>query len=145
MSRVQDIKMADSQESKLHAVLKAIEALTIRIWALENLASGIGTSPEAKIPQPRQHIAVEGPTPLPSQGTSCSRQYLDDGVAKYREPSISLPEKFDGTRSMFRGFYKSYSTHNHPSTGMLSNLAIASWISSNFAHQTSSFLVCSFD
>jgi hypothetical protein len=103
MSGVQEINMTGSQESKLDAVLKAIEALTARTGALENLASRIGTSPRAKIPQPTQHVAIEGPTPLPSQGNGCSCQYLD-GAAKYREPRISLLEKFDGTRSKFRGF-----------------------------------------
>jgi hypothetical protein len=44
--------MDDSPESKLDAILKAIEALTIRIGALENLASGIGISSGAEIPQP---------------------------------------------------------------------------------------------
>jgi hypothetical protein len=44
--------MANSQESKLDVVLKAIEALTTRTRALENLALGIGTSPRAEIPQP---------------------------------------------------------------------------------------------
>ena len=79
---------------KLDAILKAIEALTVRIGALENIASGIGTSLGAKILQPTQHIAVEGPTTLPSQRNGCSCQYFDDGTAKYREPRISLPEKF---------------------------------------------------
>jgi hypothetical protein len=85
-------------------VLKAIEALTARTRALENLALGIGSSLRAEIPQPTQHVVVEGPTPLPSQGNGCSRQYLDDGTAKYREPRVSLSEKFDKTRSKFRGF-----------------------------------------
>jgi hypothetical protein len=44
--------MANSQESKLDVVLKAIEALTTRTRALENLALGICTSPRAEIPQP---------------------------------------------------------------------------------------------
>ena len=44
--------MANAQESKLDAVLKAIEALTARTRALENLALGIDTSLGAKIPQP---------------------------------------------------------------------------------------------
>jgi hypothetical protein len=47
-------------------VLKAIEALTARTRALENLALGIGSSLRAEIPQPTQHVVVEGPTPLPS-------------------------------------------------------------------------------
>jgi hypothetical protein len=97
MSGVQEINMADSQESKLDATLKAIEALTARTGALKNLASGIGISLGAEIPQPMQHVTVEGPTPLPSQGNGCSRQYLDDGATKYREPRVNLPEKFNGT------------------------------------------------
>jgi hypothetical protein len=104
MSGVQEINMVDSQESKLDAILKVIEALTARTGALENLASGIGTSPGAEIPQPIQHVVVEGPTLLPFQGNGCSRQYLDNGTAKYREPRISLPKKFDRTRSKFQGF-----------------------------------------
>ena len=47
----QNINMANLHESKLDAVLKAIEALTARIEALENLASGVGTSTKAEIPQ----------------------------------------------------------------------------------------------
>jgi hypothetical protein len=68
MLGVQEINMVDSHELKLDVVLKAIEALTVRTGALENLASGVATSLGAEIPQPMQHVAVEGPTPLPSQG-----------------------------------------------------------------------------
>jgi hypothetical protein len=68
MSEIQEINMADSHESKLDVVLKAIEALTARTEALENLASAVGTSPGTEIPQLMQNVAVEGPTPLPSQG-----------------------------------------------------------------------------
>jgi hypothetical protein len=75
MSGVQEINMANAQESKLDVVLKAIEALIARTRALENLASRIGTSQGAKIPQPMQHVAVEDPTPLPSQGNGCFRQW----------------------------------------------------------------------
>jgi hypothetical protein len=64
--------MADSYESNLDAVLKAIEALILRTGVLDNFASGVGTSQEAKIPQLVQHAAIEGPTPLPSQGNNCS-------------------------------------------------------------------------
>jgi hypothetical protein len=93
--------MTNSHDSKLNAVLKAIEALTVRTGALKNLASGVGISPKAKIPQSIRHIAVEGPTPLPSQGNNCFNQNLDGGAATYREPRVSLIEKFDGTRSKF--------------------------------------------
>jgi hypothetical protein len=64
--------MVDSHESKLDTVLKAIEALTTRIGALENLASGVGTSPGAEILQSTQHVTVEGPIPLPCQGNNYS-------------------------------------------------------------------------
>jgi hypothetical protein len=39
ISGVQEINIADSHESKLDEVLKAIEALTATTGALENLAS----------------------------------------------------------------------------------------------------------
>jgi hypothetical protein len=83
MSGIQEINMDDSHELKLDVVLKAIEALIARIWALENLASAIGTRPRAEIPQSLQYIAVEGPTPLPYQRNNCSNQNLDGGDAKF--------------------------------------------------------------
>jgi hypothetical protein len=57
-----------------------------------------------EIPQPTQHIAVEGSTSLPSQGNNCSHQNLDGGATKYRKPRVSLHKKFDSTRSKFQGF-----------------------------------------
>jgi hypothetical protein len=104
MSRIQEISMADSYESKLDAVLKTIEALIAKTGALKNLALGVGTSQGAEIPQPMQHIVVEGPIPMPSQGNNCSNQNLSGGVANFKEPRFNLPEKFDGVRSKFRGF-----------------------------------------
>jgi hypothetical protein len=104
ISRVQEINMADSHESKLNAILKTIEALTVRTRALENLALRDGTSPGAEIPQSMQHVAVEGPVPLPSQGNNCSNQILDGDATKYREPRVSHLEKFNATLSKFRGF-----------------------------------------
>jgi hypothetical protein len=104
MSGAQEINMANSHESKLDAILKAIEVLTARTGALENMTSGIGTSPGAEIPQLTEHVEVKGLRPLPSQGNNSSNQVLDGGAAKYREPRVSLSEKFYGTRSKFRGF-----------------------------------------
>jgi hypothetical protein len=104
MLGVQEIHMADSHESKINAVLKTIEALTAKTEALEILASGVGIIPGAEILQSMQHIAIEGPIPLPSLKNNCSNQNLDGGTAKYREPKVSLSEKFDGTQSKFWGF-----------------------------------------
>jgi hypothetical protein len=104
MSGVQEVSMADSHASKLAAVLKAIEALIARIGALENLASEVGISQGAKILQPMQHVAIEGPTPLPSQGNNCSNQNLGGGATNLKKPRISLSENFDGTQSKFQGF-----------------------------------------
>ena len=84
--------------------MKAIETLTARTRALENFTSRVGTSQGAKIPQSIQHIAVQGPILLPSQENNCSNQNLDHGVTNFREPRISLPKKFDDTRSKFWGF-----------------------------------------
>jgi hypothetical protein len=104
MLGVQEISMANSYESKLDVVLKAIEALTVITRALKSLASGVGTSQRAEIPQPMQHVAVEGPTPLPSQGNNCSNQNLDGGVANFRKSKINLLEKLNSTQLKFRGF-----------------------------------------
>jgi hypothetical protein len=95
------ISIAESYESKLDAVLKAIKALTAITGALENLASGIDTSQGAEILQPMQHVAVEGPTSWPSQGKNCSNQNLGGGTANFKESRVSLPEKFDNTQSNF--------------------------------------------
>jgi hypothetical protein len=48
--------MANSHESKLDAVLKVVETLTARTRALENLASGICTSPRAEIAISRKQL-----------------------------------------------------------------------------------------
>ena len=104
MSGIQEINMADLHKLELDGVFKTIKALIVRIGALENLSFKVGTSLGAKIPQSIQHVVVEGPSPLPSQGTNCSNQNLDGSTAKYREPRVSLPKKFDDTRSKFRGF-----------------------------------------
>jgi hypothetical protein len=97
----QEISMTNLHESKLAAVLKAIETLTVRTRALENFASGVGTSQGVETPQSIQHIAIQGPILLPSQGNNCSNQNLDDGATNFREPRVSLLEKFDDTRSKF--------------------------------------------
>ena len=96
--------MTNLHESKLDAVLKAIEALTAKIGALEYLALGIDTSPGMKIPQPMQCVAVEGSKSLPSQRNNCSHHNLDGGATKYRKPRISLHEKFDDIQLKFQGF-----------------------------------------
>ena len=93
--------MDNSHESKLNAILKAIEALTTRTKALENLASRVGTSQGAETFQPMQYVAAEDPTLLPSQENNCSNQNLGGGTAKFRESKVSLPEKFDNTQSKF--------------------------------------------
>jgi hypothetical protein len=99
MSRVQEISMADSYESKLDAALRAIEALTTKIRDLDIFVTRVGTSLGVEISQTTQHVVVEGPTPLSSQGNNCSNQDFSDYVAKFREPRVSLLEKFDGIQS----------------------------------------------
>jgi hypothetical protein len=51
-----------------------------------------------------QHVAVKGPTPLPSQGNNCSNQNLGGSAANFEKPRVSLLEKFDGIRLKLRGF-----------------------------------------
>ena len=93
--------MADLHESKLDAILKAIEASIARIGALENLALGVGISQGAGIPHSIQHIAIDSATTLPPQKNDCSNQNLSGGIPKFRKPRVSLREKFDSIQSKF--------------------------------------------
>jgi hypothetical protein len=44
---------------------------------------------------------MEDPTLLSSQENNCFNQDLNGGAAKFREPRISLPKRFDGIQSKF--------------------------------------------
>lgn len=97
----------DVHESKLDSVLNAIQALTMRTDRIEEFftrfsnSHGVGTS---------QTMPISGAQVFPSSVPTVSSTERQNSTAehgdmfKIKEPRISLPEKFDGTRSKFRGF-----------------------------------------
>lgn len=92
--------MAESLESKLDAIMNALVALSHRQAEMEGVmaelhndgASGIASS---RIHQSQATIPEEAATPLIQQNSM---------IQQRKEPRVSLPDKFDGTRSKFRGF-----------------------------------------
>jgi hypothetical protein len=50
--------MANSHESKLDAVMKAIKALIVRTKDFIKFVTGVGTNSGVEISQPMQYIAV---------------------------------------------------------------------------------------
>jgi hypothetical protein len=105
MSGVVDTSIADLVESKLDTVLKAIEALSIRTNEIESFVSrlhnDLGAGPSQTSPAPQVFPSGE-PSILPIQEENPSTQHVE--TLRIKEPRISLPDKFDGTRSKFRGF-----------------------------------------
>lgn len=107
MSGGVDNSLVDLPESKLDDVLVAIQALTTRTNRIEEFFTklsnnhGIGTS--QSMPNSNAQVFPSTEPTMPStQRETLSTQHGD--ILKIKEPRISLPEKFDGTRSKFRGF-----------------------------------------
>lgn len=92
--------MAENLESKLDAIMSALAALSHRQAEIEGAmarlhndgASGITSS---RIHQSQATTPEEATTPLVQQNPM---------IQQRKEPRVSLPDKFDGTRSKFRGF-----------------------------------------
>jgi len=92
--------MAESLESKLDAIMNALASLSHRTAEIEGVMAGLhndrasGIAP-SKAYQPQTSAPEEAVLPSVRQ---------DPVVLQQKEPRVSLPEKFDGTRSKFRGF-----------------------------------------
>ena len=87
MARTQDFIMPESAEAKLEAILNAINALSVRTTTIEGVIGGL-----------QQHQSSAN---LEGGALSVIQQ---DPLPQRKEPRVSLPEKFDGTCSKFRGF-----------------------------------------
>ena len=96
MAGGQDVSMSDSFESKFDALMSAINTLSTRLAEVEGVAYNNSTSgaTPTRIHQPFTSVPEEVAPPVIRQETLQGR----------KEPRVSLPEKFDGTRSKFRGF-----------------------------------------
>lgn len=79
--------MPESADSKLEAILNAITMLSVRTTKIEGFIGGFQ--------QLQSPANLEGGAPSMVQQGPPPQQ---------KEPRVSLPEKFDGTRSKFRGF-----------------------------------------
>lgn len=100
MAGGQDISMTESSESKLDAIMNALATLSQRTAEIEGVVArlhndGVSGIAQSKLHQPQ--ISALGETTLPQV-----RQ--EPLVLQHKEPRVSLPDKFDGTRSKFRGF-----------------------------------------
>ena len=92
--------MAETLESKLDAIMSALAALSHRQAEMEGVMAGLhndGASRIApsRIQQSQATAPEEAAIPLVRQ---------DPTIQKRKEPRVSLPDKFDGTRAKFCGF-----------------------------------------
>jgi hypothetical protein len=87
-------------ETKLDAIMSALAVLSHRTAEIEGVMAGLHNDGAFVTAQPRDHQPqnfVPEEAALPSV-----RQ--EPMVQQRKEPRVSLPDKFDGTRSKFRGF-----------------------------------------
>jgi hypothetical protein len=92
--------MAEGLESRLDAIMNALATLSHRTAEIEGVMAGLhndGASgvAQSKFHQPQVTALEEAAAPLIRQEPMTQQR---------KEPRVSLPDKFDGTRSKFRGF-----------------------------------------
>ena len=98
MAGGQDVSMSQSLESKFDNIMNAIKSLTTRLAEVESVAYNNSSSEAAP-------IGVHEPSfPIPEEGLPPVIRQDNLHIQQRKEPRISMPEKFDGTRSKFRGF-----------------------------------------
>lgn len=100
MAGGQDISMTESSESKLDAIMNALATLSQRTAEIEGVVARIHNDGASGIAQSRVHQLQ---TSVPGEVVSAIVQQVPL-VQPQKEPRVSLPDKFDGTRSKFRGF-----------------------------------------
>lgn len=92
--------MAENLESKLDAIMNALALLSHRTAEIEGVMAGLHSDGVSGIAPSR---AYQPQNSAPEEVALPSIQQ-DPGVLHRKEPRVSLPDKFDGTRSKFRGF-----------------------------------------
>ena len=92
--------MAESLESKLDAIMNALATLSHRTAEIEGVMAGLHNDGALGIAQARVH---QSPNFVPEEAAPPSVRQ-EPVVQQRKEPRVSLPDKFDGTRSKFRGF-----------------------------------------
>ena len=96
----QDVSMAESLESKLDAIMNALATLSHRTAEIEGVMAGLHNDGALGIAQARVH---QSQSFVPEEAAPPSVRQ-EPVVQQRKEPRVSLPDKFDGTRSKFRGF-----------------------------------------
>lgn len=98
MAGSQDVSMIESFESKFDVLMNAMNALASRLANVEGVAYNNSSSetPSVRVHHPFTSVPEEVVPPVIRQNTP--------HMQHHKEPRVSLPEKFDGTRSKFRGF-----------------------------------------
>jgi len=92
--------MAENLESKLDAIMNALASLSHRTAEIEGVIVGLHNNGASGIVPSK---AYQPQTSAPEEAILPSVQQ-DPVVVQRKEPRVSLPDKFDGTRSKFRGF-----------------------------------------
>jgi len=96
MAGGQDVTMTDTLESKLDSIMNNLATLSQRTGEIEGVIAMLHNhGAQSRIHQPQTPAPEEAALPLVRQ---------DPSIQQRKEPRISLPDKFDGTRSKFRGF-----------------------------------------
>lgn len=100
MAGGQDVSMTESSESKLDAIMNALATLSQRTAEIEGVVARLHNDGASGIAQPRVHQLQ---TSAPEEAIPAMARQVPV-VQQRKEPRVSLPDKFDGTRSKFRGF-----------------------------------------
>ena len=100
MAGGQDASMAKNLETKLDAIMSALAALSHRNAKIEGVMEGLHNdgafvTAQSRVHQPWNFVLEEAALPSVRQ---------EPMVQQRKEPRVSLLDKFDGTRSKFRGF-----------------------------------------
>ena len=98
MVDVEDFNMIESSESKLNAIINALNTLAIRTVEIEGNFANFLRATRVGV------VWITLQPPLASEVVSFRSQRENLVTPQYKEPRVSLPKKFDGTRSKFRGF-----------------------------------------
>ena len=106
MAEREEANMSDARETKLNSIINALEALRITTETVskrnEELYLAFHRSHGPTNPQLVQQMGP--PISTPAQFQASGSHFQGTSTMEVKEPRISLPEKFDGTRSKFRGF-----------------------------------------
>ena len=91
--------MTESAESKLDTIMNTLAALPQRTMEIEGVIARLHNDGMSRIVQPKDHQLQ-----TPASEEAISVRVQQNPTIQWKEPRVSLPEKFDGTRSKFRGF-----------------------------------------